>query len=563
MLEIVDAHVSLGTGDVAREVLRGVSCCVAPGEIVSIIGANGCGKSTLASLACAGRLCSDGRVAVEGIDPAESEDARLEVRRLVGLVQQNPLDQIVSSCVADEVAFGPRNLGLEPGEVDARVAEALGLCDLIGYEKRDTTGLSGGEQQRLALAGVLAMRPAYLVLDEATSMLDSSVRGSFRALFWRLTREHGLGILQITHEAAEVLASDRVLVLDGGRIAWEGAPVELLSAACEIEGNPLADNPLCKALRCVISLGYQGRATRGTIDAKDALLWLSTALRDGSASSAHGAAVLHALEAALPSGHERAPMQGAGIVARGLSFSYQPNEPVLRGVDLEARAGEVTLLAGASGCGKSTLLSILAGLESPESGIVSVCGKAPAPGEVGLAFQRPENQLFLNSVYEELALGPRCAGCSDDEIARRVAQAAALVGLDDELMQRYPFALSGGQARRVAIASILSLSAGAYLFDEPTAGLDARGRADMHALARTLARRGLPVVVVSHDLEEWLPVVDAVSLMRGGRIVWSGPAALACANLEVFNAAGIEPPFALRAACELRDLLDGGEPDAH
>ena len=153
MLEVRHAAVSLGDAGGSRFALHDISLSVAPGQIVSLVGSNGSGKSTLAALMCAVRLM----VVVDGFDPAADEHSRLEVRRLVGLVRQNPLDQIVSTLVFDEVAFGPRNLGLPELKVRQRVMEALEQCGLLGFEKRDTTALSGGEQQRLALAGVLAM----------------------------------------------------------------------------------------------------------------------------------------------------------------------------------------------------------------------------------------------------------------------------------------------------------------------------------------------------------------------------------------------------------------------
>ena len=211
MLEVRHAAVSLGDTGGSRFALHDISLSVAPGQIVSLVGSNGSGKSTLAALMCAVRLSIEGMVVVDGFDPAVDEHSRLEVRRLVGLVRQNPLDQIVSTLVFDEVAFGPRNLGLPELQVRQRVKEALGQCGLLGFEKRDTTALSGGEQQRLALAGVLAMHPRYLVLDEATSMLDSAIRSSFRTLVFQLAREQRIGVVQITHEPQEVLSSDRVV----------------------------------------------------------------------------------------------------------------------------------------------------------------------------------------------------------------------------------------------------------------------------------------------------------------------------------------------------------------
>ncbi len=552
MLQVQGAHLTLGSGSAAHEVLSGVDVSVAPGEIVSIIGENGCGKSSLASLLCAGRLCSAGRVVVNGIDPAASEATRLEVRRLVGLVRQNPQDQIVSSTVADEVAFGPRNLGFEAPEVKARVAHALEAVGLSGFEARDTNALSGGEQQRLALAGVLAMEPAYLVLDEATSMLDSTSRDALRQLLMKLAREKHIGVIQITHEAIELLQSDRIISLESGRIAWEGTPRGLLLSKTPISGNPMQGSALCEGLKAAIRLGYPEDAV---LTPQVVLSWLENAY-------VRGDLLEHELQTLIDafSVHANAPLTNEaclpGIEAQSVSYSYRDGAQVLKALDFAAPTSSVTLLAGCSGCGKSTLLTLLAGLSAPDTGRIAVVGQPPAPGACGMAFQRPENQLFLNSVYDEIALGPCCEGCTEQEVERRVRKASELIGLDESLYQRFPFELSGGQARRVALASILALEAQAYLFDEPTAGLDSRGRKDMHRLVRTLAARGLPVVVVSHDLEEWLSVVDTVVLMADGRVVWSGSAQEVVSSVEVFEHAGMTAPFNCRIShrlCELRE----------
>ncbi len=631
LLEVVDAHLTLGEGARPCEALHGVSLAVCPGEIVSVIGENGCGKSSLASLLCAGRLCTSGRVLVEGIDPALGEKERLDVRRLVGLVQQNPVDQIVSSTVGDEVAFGPRNLGLVGTELDARVTEALGAVGLAGFEGRDTNALSGGEQQRLALAGVLAMHPSYLVLDEATSMLDPASRRTLRELIWACARTHGIGIAQITHEPVELFESDRVVALSRGEVLWEGTPRELLLSRANIPGNPLASDALSAGMRAALELGYGTEAantlegilepseenlgcthaalTESTATAngpvglmgatavsspsagrvrcsrsrdealvtpEGAAAWLEEGLKDGRVSPAGVATVAQIFAGAAcwtarsaedeSAACRRVPVNNASahsLSARGLTYSYGAGEPVLRNLDFEAPAGFVTLLAGCSGCGKSTLLTLLSGLVAPDSGQVTVCGKPAAPGVCGMAFQRPESQLFLNTVYDEIALAPRCAGASEADVRPRVFEATSLIGLDGELIDRYPFELSGGQARRVALASILSLDARAYLFDEPTAGLDARGRADMHALARTLAERGLPVVVVSHDLTEWLPVVDRVACMAHGAIAWQGTAMAAEGSPEIFEEAGLELPLNLALAARLRAAAQTAEEAGH
>lgn len=442
MLEVVHATVSYGA-DVA---LDDVSLTVAPGELVALVGENGAGKSTLGRVLCAVQLVVEGRVVVDGHDPSVSELERLCVRELVGYVRQDPVDQIVSALVFDEVAFGPRNLGLSEDEVASRVADALALAGLAGFEDRLTNELSGGEQQRLALAGVLAMRPRYLVLDEATAQLDPETRTLMRELFVSLAHEQGLGIVLITHDPLEIACADRVVPLG--------------------DASPLGDELVSPSVR--------------------------------SSAGASG---------------DHAPV----LSMTNVSFSYGERS-VLHDISLDVHRGEAVLLGGASGAGKSTLASLAAGLLAPDAGTVLVESGPARPGLVGCAFQQPESQFFLDTVYDELAYAPRNFGASDDEVDALVHAAAKQVGLDAALLERYPFELSGGQARRVALASVLTLDAPVYLFDEPSAALDAQGRAFAHAFVRALADQGRAVIVISHDIDEWAPVADRMMRLSGGRL---------------------------------------------
>ena len=538
----------------APRALDGTSLSVRPGEVVSLIGANGSGKSTLGALLVGMRLADTGRIEVDGCDPARDAASRREVRRRVGFVRQHPFDQLVSTVVYDEVAFGPRNLGARGDELRSRVTDALARVGLEGYERRDTTALSGGEQQLLAFAGVLAMQPSYLVLDEASSMLDSSARPRHRALV-RTLAEDGLGIVQITHDPLEVLASDRAVVLEAGRARFDGSPLELVLSECSLWDETVVASPCVEALRAVCALGYQTCA----VDLDGAMSWLEDALRGSCVDARAGEKVLVRMRAALlGDGRAPRPQRASAIDLRSVCYSYDRDQRALDGVSVDVHAGEVLLIAGASGSGKSTLSCVAAGLIEPDAGLVEVGGARVRTGDVGVAFQRPEDQLFCESVADELAFAPRNLGCEEGEVNARVRRAADLVGLPSELMDRYPFDLSGGQARRVAVASVLSLGARIYLLDEPTAGLDAAGRSAMHELARTLADEGLAVAVISHDIEEWLAVADRVALMSAGRVVWGGSPGALVDDPDAFACARMEEPQAVALVRRLAGELEGG-----
>lgn len=512
MLEV--KNVTVGYGDV--EVLSGASLSVAPGELVALLGDNGSGKSTLGRVMCAAQLVDGGVVVVDGHDPSVSELERLRVRALVGRVCQDPVDQIVSSLVFDEVAFGPRNLGLDDAEVERRVLAALDLVGMLSFADCVTTELSGGQQQRIALAGALAMHPSYLVLDEPTAQLDPSARAGFRDLFSRLAHESHMGIALITHDPAEIARADRVI--DVARMgvrsgdASAGGDRANDARVGDVRGDEARGSGAC-ADDALVGARSTGDASLDSVRSFDACA------SDACAVSEENASEGGSLMAATCARGGRADIVHARPVLEldGIFFSYG-DRPVLTDVSLRVHAGEVVLLAGASGAGKSTLASIAAGLVAPCSGEVRLCGAPPVPGDVGLAFQQPEAQFFLDTVYDEIAYAPRNLSCDEAEADRRVHAAVRTVGLDEGLLSSSPFELSGGQARRVALASVLSLDAPAYIFDEPSAALDAKGRAFARRMVEGLSREGRAVLVITHDVDEWAPVSSRVVELADGSL---------------------------------------------
>lgn len=529
------AHVTLRYGDSVA--LDDVTLEVCRGERVCVLGANGSGKSTLASVICGLLAPDEGDVELAGHavctggvpDLAAYRDAR----RQLGLVFQNPDDQIVTSVVADDVAFGPENLGVPRAQISIRVARELRRVAMEKYAHADPSRLSGGQRQRVCIAGALAMEPAVLVLDEPSSLLDVRGRAAIMRVMGRLAAA-GTTLVHVTHFMDEALAADRVVVMQHGHVALEGTPNEVFAAknAQVIEALGLEmpfEARLAVALR-------QTRAAGGAIAAP------------GAPSDEKPAACAACAPAAEP----------LAILARDLGFSYGPDAQALDGVSLEVPARATTAIVGQTGSGKSTLLRLLCGLEAADAGSLTVCGINAATKRgrrqvrraVGYVMQHPERQLFAQTVAEDVAFGPRNQGLSAAEVERRVAHALDLVGLADR-RDASPFELSGGQQRLAAIAGVLAMEPELLVLDEPTAGLDPRGRARLRALMADLAAHGVTLLQVTHSMEDAARADHVVVLNQSHVLAAGTPAEVFCpANEPQLTAVGLGLPRPLAYACE-------------
>ena len=514
MIEVSDACFSYGEEDV----LDHVSLGVAAGERVVLLGPNGSGKSTLVRLINGSLAPSEGSVLVDGCSEGLS--------RLVGYVRQDPRNQIVSSLVSDEVAFGPRNLGLSREEVLRRVDEALGACGIRELRDRATSELSGGQQQLVAIAGVLAMRPRYLVLDEVGAHLDAAARRSVSDVVERFLAR-GVGVLEVAHDPLALFGAARVAVVAAGRVAWQGTPQELLLSSEALALAGLGEDLTARLLGAAVRRGFPV----------------------GSRPDPRAIAPLLGPEDVCSFGQPRATalfrpfLASKMAVTRGSHFS-------LRDVSLDL--GGVTLVLGPSGSGKTTLARLLAGVLEPDAGEILLDGRPVRAGRVGLAFQRPGDQLFCDTVFDDIAYGPRARGLSERRVDAAVRAAADDLNVGERLLDRSPFDLSGGQMRRVALAGVISCEPEAYVFDEPTAGLDGPSRAELRHLIRGLAQGGAPVVVVTHDAGEWLDEATSVVFLRDGAVISQVEAGVAGSSPELFLAAGLEPPLIVRLRAELK-----------
>ena len=526
------AHVTLRYGNFAA--LDDVTLEVCRGERVCVLGANGSGKSTLASVICGLLAPDEGDVELAGHavctggvpDLAAYRDAR----RQLGLVFQNPDDQIVTSVVADDVAFGPENLGVPRAQISVRVARELRRVAMEKYAYADPSRLSGGQRQRVCIAGALAMEPSVLVLDEPSSLLDVRGRAAIMRVMGRLAAA-GATLVHVTHFMDEALAADRVVVMQHGHVALEGTPDEVFAA---------------KNAQVIEALGLEM-----PFEAR-----LAVALRQaGAAGGAIATPGAPSDEKPAACAHTAEPL---AILARDLGFSYGPGAQALDGVSLEVPVHATTAIVGQTGSGKSTLLRLLCGLEAADAGSLTVCGINAATKRgrrqvrraVGYVMQHPERQLFAQTVAEDVAFGPRNQGLSAAEVEGRVAHALDLVGLADR-RDASPFELSGGQQRLAAIAGVLAMEPELLVLDEPTAGLDPRGRARLRALMADLAAHGVTLLQVTHSMEDAARADHVVVLDQSHVLAAGTPAEVFCpANEPQLTAVGLGLPRPLAYACE-------------
>ena len=507
--------------------LTDVSFGLQPGEILLVAGASGCGKTTL--IRCVNGLiprsyrgARAGSVRLHGREVAEIPLA--ETSQIVGTLLQDPERQIIGSNVLAEMAFGLENLARPPEEILERVrnvADRLNMSDLL---ERETWSLSGGEKQKVALAGVLAMSPSLLLLDEPLASLDPASAHEALALFRRLA-DDGAAILLVEHRVEDALAArpERLLYMREGQVEYLG-PADRLPVA---------------------------------VDHREVKLpapWVIRRLRERPAESP-------ALPAARP-----APSDQPLIVFDKISFAYGDGPSVLHEVDLTIHAGDLLGLLGPNGAGKSTLVKHAIGLLKPTRGEVYVRGKntrqmsvAEIAEQVGYVFQSPSHMLFAPTIREELAFGPRNLSFARAEIDRSVAESVAALNLAG-LEEYSPLGLSFGQQKRATIAAVLAMRSRVLIMDEPTAGQDyANYTRFMESLCGATGEGGRSVLTthfdatlfITHDLDLAVTYANRVVLLGDGSVVADGPPEEVLRDLELLRRYRVLPTSLLELNLEL------------
>ena len=438
-------------------ILDGIDLEIAYGQRIAIIGKNGSGKSTLAKIIAGLSSPDSGIVTLCGIKVFETNNvdskAYQKARESIGALFQSPEDQIVTTVVEDDVAFGLENLCASKEFMKQNISNALRAVNMENHRFSDPSNMSGGQQQRVAIASSIATKSKLLVLDEPTSMLDSCAKEDVDKLFDKL-QTSGTTIVQVTHKISECKNADRILMLENGKLR----DVSLL----ELDEFFTEKSP-------------------AVIESKSMT--------------------------------ENAKKSNTAIEISNLNVSYTNSQsPIIRDYSLSVKSGEIVAIMGKNGCGKSTLAKAICALIKYDSGSICVNGikisektsksqMREIRKNIGYVMQLPEQQLFAQTVFEDVAYGPKNFGLEGRELHSRVLNALKSLHIE-HLAQKSPFELSGGQQRLAAIAGVLACNPKILVLDEPTAGLDFEYAKIVLKILSDLHNKGITIIVITHDLNE-------------------------------------------------------------
>ncbi len=488
-----------------NKALDGLTFSVERGQFVTVTGASGSGKTTLLRLLKTvlsphGGL--SGEILFEG-KPLQ-EVCQREQNAKIGFVLQSPENQIVTDKVWHELAFGLESLGCDTPTIRGRVAEMASFFGIESWFYKNTTELSGGQKQLLNLASIMTMQPSVLILDEPTSQLDPIAAREFLEAVGRINRELGMTVIMTEHRLEEVFPlCDRVLVMDRGKIICDGSPREVGKKLKDAGHAMFLAMPAPMRIFAAVPNEQQCPVT-----VRDGREWLQ------KFAETH-ALVWHDEHQASSNAETRDVIVTPPVITLSdVSFRYEKAMPdVVKGLSLTVAKGELLAILGGNGTGKTTALSLIAGLNKPYRGKISVTGT------VGALPQNPQTLFVKKTVREDLA---EILGKRNDDYNKKIDHVSRLCRLDG-LLYRHPYDLSGGEQQRVALAKILLLEPQILLLDEPTKGMDAEFKMLFAQILQTLIRSGVTVVMVSHDIEFCAEYAHHCALFFDGCIVTSAP----------------------------------------
>lgn len=469
-------------------IIANCNLSIEDGEFVGLIGGVGSGKSTLLRLIDALLDGATGSITVNGFDASDKGSLPL-MHRDVGFLFQNPALQLVMSTVEEDVAFGLSNVGIDNRESGVMVQEIIEQLSILYLSKQEVHTLSGGETQRVALAGLLVMQPKILLLDEPTSMLDPVSRESLLSLLKQLNAQ-GTTIVMVTHNMEDLLVADRVILMQNATVGMD-VSIEYLPQQREV-------------------LASQGFA-------------LPFSMRSLSIDE-----VVNSLKTTAVSVVQDAVQASVHIKLDSVDYMVNGNL-ILQNITTHINAGELVGIVGESGAGKSTLSLLFSGLILPTSGTVIVDDVDSKSrnfdrrrSDIAVVFQNPDDQFFENTVYDEIAFSLRNNGYKESAIRERILECIEQIGIPQSMLERSPFTLSGGQKKKVTLASALVARPKLLIVDEPTSALNSKDILYMKRLLKEQKRRGVTVIVVTHDLDLLLSLCERVLYLENTNLLYDG-----------------------------------------
>ncbi|MEM4304323.1 MAG: energy-coupling factor transporter ATPase [Candidatus Caldarchaeum sp.] len=556
--DIVLDNVSWTYSGSSKPAVKNINLRVKKGEILVITGPSGSGKTTLSRILNGliphfyrGEI--SGEAYVGGLRVRDYDVSILAAK--VGLVFDNPANQLFTSTVVEEIAFGPENYCLPRDEIWRRVRYALHFSRLSGLENKSPYLLSGGQQQACALAAIIAMMPDILVLDEPTSNLDPEGTELVFNRIREVAEEQHKTMVIIEHKLDYVLPlADHLAVMSNGEIVAYGKPLDVLDQVELMEELDLQIPHATEIAYWFKRSGHNIHNMPVTID--EGVTFLRKILNP------------HNKKPFSPNyrdKHKRSVSSTVAIKCEDVWYQYKDGTMALKGVNIDAiYDGEFVGFIGKNGSGKTTTAKMLNGLYKPTSGRVIVYGRdtrglsvKELAKDVAYVAQMPDDQLFAKTVREELAFGPRNLGVPEDEVMRRVENVAEELELKPYL-DVSPFSLSQGLKQRVVVGSAITMNPRVLVVDEPTTGQDFARAAAMMELAKKLNERGTTVVVISHNMDLIAAYCHRVFVFYDGKVIDSGTPREVFQREEVLSRTSLKPPQVTLISRRLKDL---GVPD--
>lgn len=527
-------NLSFAYPEQANKAIDHLNLTVQQGEFLLLCGPSGCGKSTLLrhlKTVLAPHGHREGTILFEGEELGKLNQRTQSEK--IGFVMQSPEHQIVTDKVWHELAFGLESLGYDTPTIRRRVAEMASFFGIENWFDQNVTELSGGQKQLLNLASIMAMQPSVLILDEPTSQLDPIAASDFLATVGKINRELGTTILLTEHRLEDAFAlATRVAVMGEGRLLCEGSPAEVGEHLRAKKHAMFLAMPTPMRIWAAVE-----NTARCPITVREGKAWLYEFSTEHTLSQ--------------PKEANRTNNSGEAVIsASDVWFKYGKDLPdIVRGLSMSLHQGEFLALLGGNGTGKSTCLGLLAGLKKAYRGDLQV------RGSIGFLPQNPQALFLKKTVREDLYEVLKGKGLTPKEQEESISRVVALCRLTD-LLDRHPYDLSGGEQQRAALSKVLLLEPEILLLDEPTKGLDAEFKRVFAEILQVLLRRGVSVLMVSHDIEFCANYAHRCALFFQGSIVTEGePRSFFTGNSFYTTAANRMSRGVLPAAITAEDVI--------